>query len=48
MTAAAIDDIAAIRRFHSFAKAMYSFAATLAWLVGTFHVITFTVCFMIE
>jgi len=48
MTAAAIDDIAPVRRFHSFTKAMNSFTATLAWLVGTFHVITFTVRSIIE
>jgi hypothetical protein len=38
LTAAIIDNFAPIRCFHSFAKTMDGFAATLARLICTFHV----------
>jgi hypothetical protein len=42
LTAAAVDDLAAIGCFHSLAESMNSFAASFAWLICTFHVNTYT------
>lgn len=37
LTTAAINDLAAIRSLHSSTESMNGFAATLAWLICTFH-----------